>query len=131
MSQEPAKPGKSIQWLYILVISLVVIIASYYVITWIRQALYGIIICLGIVLLIIDRKLVMRIISYIKGLYKKNTVLGILAIVGAMAAFVPFLAFLLLKTGWYFLKPRKKIETVSEITDKETVNIENKPPVSQ
>jgi hypothetical protein len=52
----------------------------------------------------INYKLLGRVVAKLKEWYQKNTWLGIGGTVAAVAAFVPFVGFLFLKTIWDFRK---------------------------
>lgn len=104
MSQEPEKKEKSAQWIQLGVVVIALAIVAYFVIRFIMGFIWWILAFLGVGLLFINRKMVMRIVNYIRGLYKKSTVLGVAATVGGVVAFTPFMGFLLLKTIWDFRK---------------------------
>ena len=126
MTQEPVNSTSNLKWILILVAVAAVAFVGFYVVRMMYQAFYSIIFCTMIALLIFERKLVMKLFNKIKGIYIKNKILGVITIIAATVAFVPFLGFLLIRTGWYFLKPRKKIEKITEVTEKEVVNSETK-----
>jgi cellulose synthase/poly-beta-1,6-N-acetylglucosamine synthase-like glycosyltransferase len=88
----------------VLIVTLVVLgIWLYSIIKWI---IYGFLALLIIIPLFLNRKTVSAIITYISGLYKKHTALGVLGTLGAIIAFLPFSAFLVLKTIWENLSSR-------------------------
>lgn len=92
------------QIVQLLVVVLVLGVLAFYAFSFIMDFIWWIVGALTIPLLIINRKLVMRLIGKIKGLYQKKTIYGVLATVGGIAAFTPFVAFLFLKTIWDFRK---------------------------
>jgi len=104
MTQEPEKKEKSAQWIQLGVVVIALAIVAYFVIRFIMGFIWWILAFLGVGLLFVNRKMVMRIVNYIRGLYKKSTVLGVAATVGGVVAFTPFMGFLLLKTIWDFRK---------------------------
>lgn len=106
MSQETEQTSnkKSTQWGQLLVVVVALAIVAYFLISFIFKFLWWIVALLGVAVLLINRKMVMRVFNYLRGLYKKNTVLGVAGTVGGLVAFTPFLGFLLLKTIWDFRK---------------------------
>lgn len=106
MSQETESntKNKSTQWIQLLVVVVALAIVAYFLISFVFKFLWWIVALLGVAVLLINRKMVMRVFNYLKGLYKKNTVLGVAGTVGGIVAFTPFLGFLLLKTIWDFRK---------------------------
>jgi hypothetical protein len=105
MSQEPEKQSKGTQWLSILVVVIALAIVAYFVIRAIWSFLWWIVAFMALALLLVNRKMVMKIVNYIRGMYKKNKVLGVAGILGSVVAFTPFMGFLLLKTIWDFTRP--------------------------
>jgi hypothetical protein len=106
MSQETEQKSnnKSTQWIQLLVVVVALAIVAFFLIRFIYSFIWWIVAFLGLAVLLINRKMVMRVFNYIKDLYKKNTVLGVAGTVGGIIAFTPFLGFLLLKTIWDFRK---------------------------
>ena len=110
MSQQPEQPGGSTaKWLAIMVVMIAVIIIGIWIYKWITWIIYGFIALLIVIPLFLNRKWVSKIIAWIRGTYKKHMALGIITTLGALAAFLPFSAFLVGKTIWeYFIVKKKK-----------------------
>ncbi len=130
MSQETPKQGNSNKWMAILVVVIALIIVGWWIIKWLQWIVYGMIFLLILIPMIMNRKLVSKVFNYLKGLYKKHTALGILGTVGGIVGFLPFAAFLLVKTIWEFFKPEgEKIKKMNfeknQLTDSE-LSLDNK-----
>jgi predicted membrane protein len=110
MSQQPEQSGGSTaKWLAIMVVMIAVIIIGIWIYKWITWIIYGFIALLIVIPLFLNRKWVSKIIAWIRGTYKKHMALGIITTLGALAAFLPFSAFLVGKTIWeYFIVKKKK-----------------------
>ncbi len=151
MSQQPEQSGGSTaKWLAIMVVMIAVIIIGIWIYKWITWIIYGFIALLIVIPLFLNRKWVSKIIAWIRGTYKKHIALGIITTLGALAAFLPFSAFLVGKTIWeYFIVKKKKNgivqtqepaelnnetndELLSKADDLLTKNIDSKfPPTEQ
>jgi|LakMenE01Jun11ns_1017448.scaffolds.fasta_scaffold9366202_1 predicted membrane protein len=151
MSQQPEQSGGSTaKWLAIMVVMIAVIIIGIWIYKWITWIIYGFIALLIVIPLFLNRKWVSKIIAWIRGTYKKHMALGIITTLGALAAFLPFSAFLVGKTIWeYFIVKKKKNgivqmqepaelnnetndELLSKAEDLLTKNIDSKfPPTEQ
>jgi hypothetical protein len=114
MSKETNKSGgSSAKWLGLVVVILAIVVGGIWIYKlldqWIDWIIYGFISLLIIIPLFLNRQMVSRILTWIKGTYKKHTALGVLATIGAVLAFLPFSAFLVAKTIWeYFIVKKKK-----------------------
>lgn len=104
MTQETEKQPKGTQWLQILVVVIALAIVAYFVMRFVIGFIWWIVAFMVMALLLINRGMVMKVFNYIKGMYKKHTVLGVAGTVGGIIAFTPFIVFLLGKTIWDFRK---------------------------
>lgn len=120
MSQEPAKNNNTIKLLTIMVVAIAAVIIGYWLLIRIYWIMYGMIFLLIVIPMVINRKLVSRIFSYLKDLYKKNKFLGVLGIIGGVVGFLPFTAFLLGKTILGYVSPN-----LFKKTEKQTPPIAN------
>ena len=104
MSPQSQKAGiSSTRWLAIIVVIVAVIIVGITIYKYFEPIIYALTFLLIIIPLFLNRKWVSSILVWIRGTYKKHTALGVLVTIGAVAAFLPFSAFLVLKTIWEFL----------------------------
>lgn len=108
MTQEAPKRNNNTKWMAILVVVIAVIIVGWWIINWLNWIMYGMIFLLILIPMIMNRKLVAKVFNYLKGLYQKHTALGILGTIGGVIGFLPFAAFLLIKTLWEYFKPKKE-----------------------
>jgi hypothetical protein len=118
MSQQPEQQGGSTaKWLAIMVVMIAIVIIGIWIYKWITWIIYGFIALLIIIPLFLNRKWVAKILAWIKGTYKRYTALGVLTTIGAIAAFLPFSAFLVGKTIWEnFIVKNGKNNTNSKTT---------------
>jgi hypothetical protein len=100
----PEKPNVWTQLVQLTVVVLVLALLAYFVISFVMQFIWWVVSVLAIGVLMINYKLLGRVVAKLKEWYQKNTWLGIGGTVAAVAAFVPFVGFLFLKTIWDFRK---------------------------
>ena len=129
MTQEPEKQSKSTQWLQMGVVVIALAIVAYFVIRVLMSFIWWILAFMVVALLLVNRKMVMKVFNYLKGLYKKNTVLGVAGTVGGILAFMPFLAFLLGKTIWDFRRSGTAKKAANSISNKGKTPIEMEEPL--
>lgn len=117
MTQETEKESKGTKWLQMGVVGIALAFVAYMVIRFVINFVWWIFAFMVIALLIINRKMVMKVFNYLKGLYQKNTALGIAGTVGGIVAFTPFLVFLLGKTIWDFSRNKVKEKKVNSAAE--------------
>lgn len=103
-SSDNKKKDFATQAVQLVVVVLVVGVLAYFAFSFLLQFIWWILGILTIPLLLINRKLVWNLLGKIKALYKRSTGYGILATIGGILAFTPFVGFLFLKTIWDFRK---------------------------
>ena len=84
------------------VVVLVLALLAYLAIKMLLGILYWLLGIFAILVLIINRQIVLKIIAYLRSLYQKHLALGLVASLGAILAFTPFVGLLFLKTIWDF-----------------------------
>lgn len=123
MSQQPEQSGGSTaKWLAIMVVMIAVIIIGIWIYKWITWIIYGFIALLIVIPLFLNRKWVSKIIAWIRGTYKKHMALGIITTLGALAAFLPFSAFLVGKTIWEYFIVKKKKNSIAQTQEPAELN---------
>jgi len=127
MSQQPEQSGGSTaKWLAIMVVMVAVIIIGIWIYQWLRWIIYGLIALLIVIPLFLNRKWVAKIVTWIRGTYKKHMALGIITTLGAVAAFLPFSAFLVGKTIWEnFIVKKKKNNTIAQTQEQLPAELNN------
>lgn len=101
-SSDSPKKDFGTQAVQLIVVVLVLGVLAYFAFSFLIQFIWWIVGILTIPLLIINRKLVFNLLRRIRDLYKRKALYGVLATVGGVIAFTPFVGFLFLKTIWDF-----------------------------
>jgi hypothetical protein len=116
MTEETEKQSKGTKWLQMGVVGIALAFVAYMVIRFVISFVWWIFAFMVVALLIVNRKMVMKVFNYLKGLYKKNTGLGVAGTIGGIVAFTPFIVFLLGKTIWDFGRNKVKKEAIDKGT---------------